>query len=404
MISIFTPSHDHRFLPQVYESIKDQPFDEWVILQNQGSVSWKFDDPRVKNVFDKTTPPLVGALKAEAVKHAKGDILLELDHDDMLAPTAVEEVRKAFEDPSVGFVYSNAIRVDEQWKPWVPEDVWAPSGWEFRDCEFAGHKLREAISFEPTPAAVGKIWFAPDHLRAFRRSAYEAAGGYNPALRVLDDQDLMSRLYQVTQFHHIDRPLYLYRIHGENAWLKHNAEIQEGVWKLYDQYAEKLALVWARRAGLRTLDLGGAIASPEDYETVDRANADICCDLNVRWPFEDSSVGVVRAFDIFEHLRDPLHTMKELSRVLVPGGWAFIQVPSTDGRGAFQDPTHVSFWNQNSFLYYTHVNWARYIGIPVRFQASRLYTTAKNAMEVCWVRADLVNLKGGYRPPGIIEI
>ena len=27
--------------------------------------------------------------------------------------------------------------------------------------------------------------------------------------------------------------------------------------------------------------------------------------------------------------------------------------PSTDGRGAFQDPTHVSFYNENSFWYFT---------------------------------------------------
>jgi hypothetical protein len=30
-----------------------------------------------------------------------------------------------------------------------------------------------------------------------------------------------------------------------------------------------------------------------------------------------------------------------------------ILVPSTDGRGAFQDPTHVSFWNANTFAYFS---------------------------------------------------
>ncbi len=29
-------------------------------------------------------------------------------------------------------------------------------------------------------------------------------------------------------------------------------------------------------------------------------------------------------------------------------GWFLSQTPSTDGRGAFQDPTHVSMWNSNS--------------------------------------------------------
>jgi hypothetical protein len=44
--------------------------------------------------------------------------------------------------------------------------------------------------------------------------------------------------------------------------------------------------------------------------------------------------------------------MNEIWRILKPGGIVDISVPSTDGRGAFQDPTHVSFWNINSFMYY----------------------------------------------------
>jgi hypothetical protein len=96
--------------------------------------------------------------------------------------------------------------------------------------------------------------------------------------------------------------------------------------------------------------------------------------------------------------------MKELYRVLAPGGYALIQVPSTDGRGAFQDPTHVSFWNENSFLYYTNRDWAQYIDTPVRFQAMRLFTTAKNTQEVCWTQAHLVKLSDGVCVPGIIDI
>ena len=44
--------------------------------------------------------------------------------------------------------------------------------------------------------------------------------------------------------------------------------------------------------------------------------------------------------------------MNEMWRVLCPGGQAEIAVPTTDGPGAFQDPTHVTFWNRRSFLYY----------------------------------------------------
>lgn len=77
-------------------------------------------------------------------------------------------------------------------------------------------------------------------------------------------------------------------------------------------------------------------------------------DLNGRWPFEDDSVDFIDASNILEHLKDPIHSMNEAWRILKVGGVIDIVVPSTDGRGAFQDPTHITFWNKNSFLYYSH--------------------------------------------------
>jgi hypothetical protein len=67
--------------------------------------------------------------------------------------------------------------------------------------------------------------------------------------------------------------------------------------------------------------------------------------------------------------------MEEAYRVLADGGWLMISVPSTDGRGAFQDPTHISYWNENSFWYWTRKEIAKYIyNDYVRFQEFRLET------------------------------
>lgn len=95
-------------------------------------------------------------------------------------------------------------------------------------------------------------------------------------------------------------------------------------------------------------------------------------DLSEPWPWPDSSVEQIRAYDIIEHLPDKIHTMNEMWRVLEPGGEAYIIVPTTEGHGAWQDPTHVSYWNQNSFLYFCpdFAEWQRFneaYGITARF-------------------------------------
>lgn len=67
------------------------------------------------------------------------------------------------------------------------------------------------------------------------------------------------------------------------------------------------------------------------YESVDLRGGRIAADLNESWPFGE--VGVVRAHDALEHLRDPIHTMTELHLCLAPQDWLRSQTPSTDGRG-----------------------------------------------------------------------
>lgn len=400
-ISIFTPTHDTRFLMELWASIKDQDFYEWIVVYNNGAVPLDFGDARVKTFVLEVAPEWVGPLKKYACARATGDVLLELDHDDMLMPNAIEEVKRAFEDSDIGFAYSNTIHATGEFAKVTRFDE--RYGWLYREIEVDGHTLDEHVHFEPTPNCISRIWFAPNHLRAFRKSVYDAIGGYSDKMRVLDDLDLMCRMYEVTKFAHIDKGLYVYRIHGANTWLKYNKEIQENVYRIHDQYIERLAVKWADDNKLAKIELGGRIAATKGFITVDLKDADIIADLNNAWPFKDNSVGVIRAYDVFEHLRNPVHVMQELFRVLAPGGYAFIQVPSTDGRGAFQDPTHVSFWNENSFLYYTDASKNKYIDCAVRFQAMRLYTTEKDDAGVCWTRAHLVKLCAD-RVPGEVKI
>ena len=99
-------------------------------------------------------------------------------------------------------------------------------------------------------------------------------------------------------------------------------------------------------------------------------------DLRQPWPWPESSAELVRAWDIIEHLPDKILTMNEMYRVLQPGGLADISVPTTEGSGAFQDPTHVSFWNRRSFIYFEadhpyRERFARFYGITAKFRPLR---------------------------------
>jgi SAM-dependent methyltransferase len=96
-------------------------------------------------------------------------------------------------------------------------------------------------------------------------------------------------------------------------------------------------------------------------------------DLRKPWPWKDSSVSHLRAFDLIEHLPDKILTMNEAHRVLKPGALFHIFVPTTEGVGAWSDPTHVSWWNRAAFDYFLEgqeelTRFARSYGITARFK------------------------------------
>lgn len=374
-ITVITPTNSLKWFRQAKVSMLYQTFKdwEWIVLFN-GDVFEESDDPRIRCMRAQIGLAHVGALKREACMAATTDYIMEYDHDDELDRQCLELVVAEFENTKADFVYSDDSHVFMSGKPYLYGKDW---GWTTREEKFHGRREEKVVVHNrpaPLPQNVSRIWYAPDHVRAWRRDIYWKVGGHDAGLRVCDDQDLMCRIFaEGGKFSHIPRCLYKYVVHDKNTWLKNNAEIQALTIQLHDRYIYPMALAYWKRTH-RCIDLGGGIDSPEGWEACDTHDAPVKSDLNERWPFEDNSVGAFRAHDIIEHLRNPIHTMNEAWRCLEHGGLLLIEVPSTDGRGAFQDPTHVSFWNLNSFWYYTREQTQRYIkhaGINCRFQVVR---------------------------------
>jgi len=412
---VISPLHEayNKFFQDAYESLLAQSHNDWelvVILNNGGELTATMKtDSRVSSIIAKKDDSRIGLLKALGCKSGSGDILVELDADDMLTPDALESLTETFSDPSVAMAYSNSASFNEKWES---ESVYSEYyGWKRRPFFWKGHELIEMIAFPCNAEMMRRIEWAPNHVRAWRRAAYEKLGGHNPDLKVGDDHDLCCRFfieYGPKAIRHIDKCLYLYRTHESNTCKVDNVTVQSQTDKNYLDYSRRIAIRQSKDDGLALIDLGGRLNSWGGFKTVDLFDADIIADLNNNWPFADKSVGVIRASHILEHLASPIHTMNEAYRILAPGGWLLVDVPSTDGRGAFQDPSHISFWNSNSFWYYTDREYSHFIpSYKGRFQLSRIVTWFPTDFEkqhnIPIVQADMIALKG-QRQAGEMKI
>ena len=96
--------------------------------------------------------------------------------------------------------------------------------------------------------------------------------------------------------------------------------------------------------GFLSVDLACPVGYEGDFQQAD---------LNGIWPFPTSFCEEVLAYSVLEHLRDKIHTMNELHRILRPGGIARIQLPdASEGDGGHCDPTHKTYWTRSDFEYY----------------------------------------------------
>ena len=136
------------------------------------------------------------------------------------------------------------------------------------------------------------------------------------------------------------------------------------------------------------INLGSGSRHQEGFINIDinpSVNPDLVADISEGLPFEDSSVDYVRAFDFLEHIEmgKTIDVIDEIWRVLKPGGQFESFTPDAEyGQGAFQDPTHVSFWVENTWLYFTEAAWGKNYGIKSNFTMKAL---------------ERVNTKSSYR-------
>jgi SAM-dependent methyltransferase len=123
------------------------------------------------------------------------------------------------------------------------------------------------------------------------------------------------------------------------------------------------------------------------------ASVDVVADLAKGLPFKDGSMDYVFVVHCLEHVSDLLGAMAELHRVLASDGVAHIMVPFHASTNAIADPTHVRFFNRQTFKYFC----AGKPRIPL-FRPVMVSSAADN------VYADLSPVKTGQKAASLREL
>ena len=105
------------------------------------------------------------------------------------------------------------------------------------------------------------------------------------------------------------------------------------------------------------IHLGCGKSRRDGYIGIDIATFDsdtIRHDLNkFPYPFKENSISEVLMSNVLEHLPNTIRVMEEIWRICIDGAIVNISVPYYNAVGAFQDPTHITFFTENTFDYFT---------------------------------------------------
>lgn len=359
LVSCIMPTADRRsFVPQAirYFQGQDYPQKELVILDDgaESVADLVPDDPQVRylRLGGRRT---LGAKRNECVQAGRGDLIMHWDDDDWMAPHRI------------------SYQVDALLREGA--EVCGLRRMLFYELGTGTTWLYDYPAGQRPWLAGGSLLYTRDR---WRRLPF-------PNIQIGEDTRFVwgNRLERAIALP--DYRFYVAMIHPGNTspkncrgsyWSRWPGDLEEIMGedlRRHRSYPSHPEPTWRSRM---QLNLGCCDAPLPGFVNVDIVPApgvDEVADLRQAWPWPDDSVEHARAWDIIEHLPDKIFTINELWRVLKPGGTVEIAVPTTEGPGAWQDPTHVSFWNRRSFLYYEAGNpyrerFARSYGIRAKFR------------------------------------
>lgn len=202
-VSIYIPSYNcGEYIKRAVDSALNQTFkDIEICICDDSSTDNTIE---ILNKYYKNNPKVrwvkmkhggIGKASNTAVKMCKGEYIGQLDADDILLPNAVEECIRIFEArTNIGVVYSTNEIINKKGKIIGPN---------YNFPIYSREKLFQAMIVH--------------HFRMFRKRDFSRTNGFNEHMHNAIDYDIFCQLSNICNFRHLNKRLYLYRLHGRNT-------------------------------------------------------------------------------------------------------------------------------------------------------------------------------------------
>jgi len=259
LVTVFTAAYKTGGrIQRPFHSLREQTYTnwEWVIVDDtdDGGKTFRMlgrltgQDHRIRVFKPWEHSGIIGRVKNWACSLAKGQLLVELDHDDELTDTALDSVVKGFSQfREAGFLYTDCAEIYEDRTSFSYREGWAFGYGSYTDVEYRGRRYQSGSAGNINSKTIRHIVSAPNHIRAWRRSFYESIGGHNTELHVADDYEIMVRTFLKTRMVRVPRLCYLQYI-GNTAQRERNRDIH--------RHVRSIRLHYDRMIHERFLELG----------------------------------------------------------------------------------------------------------------------------------------------------
>lgn len=252
---ITTTFHSGKKIFRPYESLRKQSYSnwEWILWDDskeehmetwQQLLKFQDEDIRIQCFRANQHSSYIGEMKLLSASLARGDWIVELDHDDIIDDNlfqwCVEAIQKF---PDSDFICSNNIELYEKNEEPFSYSDFISYGYNSYHTEWISGKWHNVYHVPHiNPKTLSHIVGIPNHVRIWKRSFYEKIGKHNPQLPVADDYELLIRTFLEGKTTVIDAPAYLqYRNDGGNNFtFLRNSLIQYLTHKISNIYSNKI--------------------------------------------------------------------------------------------------------------------------------------------------------------------